>query len=150
MKQLNIILLGIIILLFSMPTVYAQSVPQGMKYQAVARNLSGEVMANQAIAIKIALQGNGANAGVHYTERHDVITNQFGLFSLVVGDGIVDQGDFANVPWSSEDIWMEVAIKNAGESSFSTISSSKLLAVPYAFHRVQRLPYLIRRLIILI
>jgi hypothetical protein len=27
----------------------------------------------------------------------------------------------------------EVAIKNAGESSFST-SSSKLLAVPYAFH----------------
>jgi hypothetical protein len=56
MKQLNIILLGIIIT-FSMPTVYAQSVPQGMKYQAVARSLSGEVMANQAIAIKIALQG---------------------------------------------------------------------------------------------
>jgi hypothetical protein len=47
-----------------------------------SKNLSGEVMANQAIAIKIALQGNGANT-VHYTERHDV-RNQFGLFSLVV------------------------------------------------------------------
>jgi hypothetical protein len=43
-----------------------QSVPQGMKYQAVARDLSGEVMADQAIAIKIALQGNGAKT-VHYT-----------------------------------------------------------------------------------
>jgi hypothetical protein len=53
-----------------MPTVYAQSVPQRMKYQAVARNLSGEVMADQAIAIKIALQGEWRDYG--YTEHHDV------------------------------------------------------------------------------
>jgi hypothetical protein len=29
---------------------------------------------------------------------------------------------------------MEMGLKNAGESGFATISSSKLLAVPYAFH----------------
>jgi hypothetical protein len=47
MKQLNIILLGIIISLLVCQQFSAQSVPQGMKYQAVARNLSGEVMAKQ-------------------------------------------------------------------------------------------------------
>ena len=31
-----------------------QSVPQGMKYQAVARDLKGQVMANQFIQLKIA------------------------------------------------------------------------------------------------
>jgi hypothetical protein len=53
-----------------MPTVCAQSVPQGMKYQAVARNPSGEVMANQAIAIKIALQWRDYGCPLH--EHHDV------------------------------------------------------------------------------
>jgi hypothetical protein len=48
-------------------------------------------------------------------------------------DGAVTQGDFNKIPWSSEDIWMEMGLKNAGESGFAT-SSSKLLAVPYAFH----------------
>jgi hypothetical protein len=28
-----------------------------------------------------------------------MITNQFGLFSLVVGEGLVDLGDFNKVPW---------------------------------------------------
>jgi hypothetical protein len=39
-----------------------------------------------------------ATTAVHYTEHHDV-TNQFGLFSLVVGEGLVDLGDFNKVPW---------------------------------------------------
>jgi hypothetical protein len=134
MKKITFILLGIVLFLLALPSVYGQSVPQGMKYQAVARDLAGEVMADQPISIKIALQGNDKSKMVHYIEVHDVTTNQFGLFSLVVGNGAVTQGDFNKIPWSSEDIWMEIGLKNAGESGFATISSSKLLAVPYAFH----------------
>lgn len=134
MKKITFILVGIVLFLLALPSVYGQSVPQGMKYQAVARDLAGEVMADQPISIKIALQGNDKSKTVHYIEVHDVTTNQFGLFSLVVGNGAVTQGDFNKIPWSSEDIWMEIGLKNAGESGFATISSSKLLAVPYAFH----------------
>ncbi|WP_018622690.1 hypothetical protein [Spirosoma luteum] len=114
---------------------FGQMVPRGMKYQAVARDLTGAVMANQEIALKINLTSPQAKGGqVHYSETHTVTTNQFGLFTLTVGEGKVGSGGFSAIPWSSEDIWMEVAIGDKGKSSFATLSSSKLLAVPYAIH----------------
>ncbi len=122
---------------FLSATVYAQKIPQGMKYQAVARNLSGEILVNQKISLKISLGGisSGSKSLVnYYSEAHDVITDQLGLFTLVIGEGKVQTGTFDKIPWSTEDIWMQVAIKDKGKTDFTTISNSKLLAVPYAFH----------------
>ncbi len=122
---------------FLAATVYAQKIPLGMKYQAVARNLSGEILANQEISLKISLGSfsTGSKSLVnYYSETHDVITDQLGLFTLVIGEGKVQSGTFNEIPWSTEDIWMQVAIKDKGKTDFSTISNSKLLAVPYAFH----------------
>lgn len=113
----------------------AQQVPQGMKYQAVARSLSGQVMANQPVTLKINLNSNLlGSTKIHYSETHTVTTNTLGLFDLTIGAGKVGAGTFKNVPWSSEDIWMEIAIQDGGKSGFSTVSNSRLLAVPYAFH----------------
>jgi hypothetical protein len=120
---------------FSLMVSFAQHVPQGMKYQAVARNLSGDIIANQPISLKINLvteQGNSST--VYYSEIHNVTTNQLGLFTLTIGEGEVQKGTFSSIPWSTEDIWMQVAIKDNGKADFVTISNSKLLAVPYAFH----------------
>lgn len=120
---------------FSLMISFAQHVPQGMKYQAVARNLSGDIIANQPISLKINLvteQGNSST--VYYSEIHNVTTNQLGLFTLTIGEGEVQKGTFSSIPWSTEDIWMQVAIKDNGKADFVTISNSKLLAVPYAFH----------------
>ncbi|MDQ6609908.1 MAG: hypothetical protein M3Y85_08820 [Bacteroidota bacterium] len=132
-RVLLLLLLG-----FSLsPAAYSQTVPKGMKYQAVARNLSGDVLANQKSTLKISLVtvGSGGKASaVYYSETHDVTTDLLGLFTLVIGEGKVQTGSFNKVPWSTEDIWMEVAIKDKNETNFSTISNSKLLAVPYAFH----------------
>lgn len=112
----------------------AQQVPQGMKYQAVARSLSGEVLANQPVTLKISLNSKVAgSSAVHYSETHSVTTNALGLFDLTIGAGKVGTGAFKNVPWSTQDIWMEIAIQDGG-NFFTTISSSRLLAVPYAFH----------------
>jgi len=122
---------------FLLSNADAQTVPNGMKYQAVARNLSGEVLANQKSTLKISLvtASSGAKVGAaYYSETHDVTTDLLGLFTLVIGEGKVQSGSFIKVPWSTEDIWMEVAIKDKGQTNFSIISNSKLLAVPYAFH----------------
>jgi hypothetical protein len=114
---------------------YAQQVPQGMKYQAVARNLKGEVLINEIISLQIRLtsqpQGNRIE---HYSEIHNVTTNELGLFSLVIGEGKGMPEKFRQVPWEQENIWMEVAIMDRNRSDFTIISNSRLLAVPYAFH----------------
>ena len=121
--------------LFLFSAAFAQSVPRGMKYQAVARDAKGQILANQNISLKITLlsEANG-NASNYYSEVHNVITNELGLFSLVIGEGDKETGDFTAVPWSTEDIWMKVSIKEGANSAFTEISNSKLLAVPYAYY----------------
>ncbi|MDB5198496.1 MAG: Legionella vir region protein [Chitinophagaceae bacterium] len=122
-------------ILFCAVLSFAQHVPQGMKYQAVARNLSGNVLVNQSITLKInLLTQDNMGSVIYYSETHAVTTNQLGLFSLTIGEGKIEKGKFADIPWSTADIWMQVAIKDKGQSDFMTISNSKLLAVPYAFH----------------
>ena len=131
MKKFSILLA----LCFSIIVSFAQHVPQGMKYQAVARNIAGNIIANQEISLKINLvtqQGN--NVTVYYSETHTITTNALGLFSITIGEGKIDKGTFASIPWSTADIWMQVAIKDKGKADFVTVSNSKLLAVPYAFH----------------
>ena len=114
--------------------VKAQGVPQGMQYQAVARNNKGEILANEPVSLKMSLLTQGLTNDVYYVENHNVITNQFGLFTLVIGEGSVENGTFNTIPWSTQNIWLQLSIKSKGQTSFTTISNSKLLAVPYAFY----------------
>ncbi|MCY7352733.1 MAG: hypothetical protein LH606_19085 [Cytophagaceae bacterium] len=131
MKKLSLLLFA----LLSLTVAQAQRAPRGMNYQAVARDLKGQVLADQTISLRInLLSGNTKATLVHYSETHDVTTNQFGLFTLVIGEGKTQAGVFDRVPWSTDDVWMEVGIREANKSNFAIISSSKLLAVPYAFH----------------
>src|SRR5688572_10144136 len=116
-----------VLFLLCCSAIYAQNVPQGMKYQAVARNLSGNVIANGEISLKISLLTGSKASTVHYSEVHTITTSPLGLFSLVIGEGKAEKGAFSTVPWSTDDVWMEVSIKEKGSSTFAVISNSKLL-----------------------
>ena len=128
------ILLCIIALILCIPAVTAQNAPQGMKYQAIARDLNGDVLSNQRVTLKINLQNGDEASTVYYSEFHESTTNKFGLFNLVIGNGKVSNGTFKSIPWSSQDVWMSISIMDEETEVFSTVSNSKLLAVPYAFH----------------
>lgn len=119
--------------LFFVQIGFGQSVPQGMKYQAVARNEKGQVMSNQDIQLRISLYSDPVKREIAYQEIHKIVTSELGLFSLSVGEGINFKGKFEDVPWSSEEIWMEVEVQTDDETDFITISDSKMLSVPYAF-----------------
>ena len=123
-----------LIIVLTTACFYAQSVPQGMKYQAVARDLSGNILANQQISLRIELNANVNANKLYYLETHNVNTNDFGLFSIVIGEGNTANGNFNAIPWSDDNIWMEVSIKAPNSRNFEIISNSKLLSVPYAFH----------------
>src|ERR1700712_2833026 len=96
------ILLLLIIVLLAFVKSYIQDVPVVMKYQAVARNTAGELLANRTITLRIELKGEPAKGSItYYSEDHQVTTNQFGLFDLVVGEGKSNSGIFTNIPWST-------------------------------------------------
>lgn len=112
----------------------AQTVPQGMKYQAVARDLNGKIMADQTLFVKITLYNDPVRRDISYVELHKINTGALGVFDLTIGGGQSLTGAFEKVPWSSEEIWIEVAIQTQDAQDYITISNSRMLSVPYAFH----------------
>lgn len=125
----------VILILISFVTTWSQSIPRGMNYQAIARNTNGQILAQENLNIKIYLfsQEYGRRAN-YYIETHTIQTNALGLFTVIIGEGILQEGEFDRIPWNKENIWLEVAVKNKNQTSFSTVSNSQLMAVPYAIH----------------
>lgn len=120
------------VILFSV-NIKAQS-PQAINYQAIARNAAGSVFVNQNVALRISVLSGSATGAVLYTERQTATTNQFGLFSLKIGTGVVLAGDFSSIPWSTANQWVLVEIDPQGGTNYTNIGASELLTVPYAFY----------------
>ena len=95
------ILLTCLLLLGSL-TVFAQSVPQGMKYQAVARSHDGNLLADRPVELRMSLYADAEQSGPPlYSEIHRATTNKLGLFDLTVGQGEALVGTFAKPPGAS-------------------------------------------------
>ncbi|MFT6709195.1 MAG: hypothetical protein ACJATF_004059, partial [Flavobacteriales bacterium] len=125
MKNLkNLYILFIALFIFSISAT-AQVVPSGMNYQAVARDLAGTIMANKNISLQVALVTDG-DKKFEYIEQHQIRTNELGLFTLVIGDGKASVGSFEEVPWSTNQVWIELSIDANGGSDFTLIHTSRL------------------------
>ena len=60
-------------------------VPDLFKYQSVARNAGGQTLVNSPVGIRVSIVEGSMTGNVVYTEEHNVVTNDFGLFNLNVG-----------------------------------------------------------------
>ena len=107
-------------------------VPQAFKYQAVARNASGEVLAGKSVTFLISiLQGSVIGTQV-YSELHSKTTNNFGLVDLDIGKGNSPTGSFESISWGGGTYFMKVELDPAGGSTYQTMGTIQLLSVPYA------------------
>jgi hypothetical protein len=109
-------------------------VPQKINYQAVARNSSGVILANQLTAVQISIRDGSPTAPIIYQENDTVRTNQFGLFTLAIGIGQVQIGTFANIDWSTGNKYIQVGFDPNGTTNFSNMGTTELLSVPYALY----------------
>ncbi len=106
----------------------------GINYQAVARDESGALIANQIIYLEVSLRSESAKGAIAYREVHRTTTNERGLFTLTIGKGTPLDGRFIEIPWSTNNIWLEIGLAEEAGEPFHVVGASKLLAVPYAFH----------------
>ena len=63
----------------------AQSVPNKINYQAIARDANGDVLDNQSLNVTIGILAGSPTGILKYEESHSVTTNQYGLFYLKIG-----------------------------------------------------------------
>lgn len=109
--------------------------PQAFKYQAVARNSSGEVLANQSVSFRISLLSGSDTGTPVYVETHTgKSTNEYGLINLEIGKGTPVSGSFLTIPWYNNSFYIKVEMDPAGGSSYTSVGTSQLLSVPYALH----------------
>jgi hypothetical protein len=111
-------------------------VPQGFNYQAVARNSVGVLLQNQQLGVKLSIHQGSASGTVVYSERHTPTTNQFGLFTVTVGEGSLLNGSFTTITWSSGVFWLQVELDVTGGIAYTDMGTSQLLTVPYAMYAV--------------
>jgi hypothetical protein len=110
-------------------------VPQGMNYQAIARDNSGNPILNTHICLRFTIHSGSGSGPIQYQETDTITTNGFGLVTIKVGMGNVIQGIFDTIPWNSGNQYMQAEIDmNGACSTWVDMGTSQLLTVPYAMY----------------
>jgi hypothetical protein len=107
--------------------LFAQA-PQGIPYQAVLRNADGTVMASSAANMVFMIHEGSATGTVIYQESHALTSNAQGLVTCVVGNGVVSQGNFANINWGSGTKFLHVMMGT------TDLGTQQMLSVPYSLY----------------
>lgn len=99
---------------------------QGIRYQAVARNASGLLMANETIQVRFSILQGSPTGTLSYRESHTATTNAYALFAVSIGQGSPEQGTFAGINWAAGAHFLNVEVNG------SDMGTTQLETVPYS------------------
>ena len=107
---------------------FAQA-PQQVKYQGVARDAAGAVIANGTLTVQFDIHTGSPTGTIVYTESHSgVTTNQFGLFSVNMGSVTAFPANLFGAGME----YLEVSVDFG--TGLTSMGTSQLLSVPYAIY----------------
>ena len=118
--------LFLLLFLFFISFFTFSQAPQGFNYQAIVRDASGSVRANEGVQFEFEIQDiSGASV---YSEAHTIVTNKYGLADgIIIGKGsTVD--NFSAIDWGSGVYYLHVKVDGVD------LGRSQLLSVPYALY----------------
>jgi hypothetical protein len=139
--QLNLMKKIISSILLAVVFCFANAqVPQTFNYQAVARNSAGNVLPNTLVSLRFAIHDSTCNGTLLYVETDSATTNQFGLFTIEIGNGSVVWGAFQNINWAVGAKYLSVELDAAGGTNYTFMGCSQMQSVPYALVAAKTLP----------
>ncbi|HDR68701.1 MAG TPA: tail fiber domain-containing protein [Bacteroidaceae bacterium] len=129
-------LTGVCILLIISVNQFSQ-VPQGFRFQAVARDHNHTIMVNRQIIVTVGILADSEEGELLWQEEHAETTNDLGLFTLVIckDDNTKTGGSatsLSDIPWGSGAHFMHLEI-DSGDGPVN-LGTQQLLPVPYAIH----------------
>ncbi|MBQ1698337.1 MAG: tail fiber domain-containing protein [Bacteroidales bacterium] len=146
-KFLNTI--GILALAATINTASAQTMPNTFSYQAVITTEDGSPVSNHEVTVEVSIkQGNdcenNSSCPVLWQELHSPTTNEFGSFSIEIGDSKAvnttggELSKYSDINWldtKKGNYYMQVRV-DFGEASYlngmTDLGTTKFSAVPYA------------------
>jgi hypothetical protein len=116
------------ILLLALSIMLCAQAPALIPYQAVARDASGQPLANTNVNARFTIHDGAATGASVWQELQTVSTNSLGLFSVQLGSSLTLSG----VNWADGSKFMQVEIDLG--SGFVDIGTQQMLSVPYALY----------------
>jgi len=137
-------ILFFISILFSFQNLIAQTQPSGILFQAVARDASNNAAANRTIYAIVEIREATSTGSTVYSESHQVVSNDEGIFNLIIGNGARLSGatKFDNLNWRSQIYFINLKVAIAPSlptpgwdlsKEYVDMGTSQIWAVPYAF-----------------
>jgi len=122
------ILLLVAIMLCCATAIFAQN--NKISYQAVVRDTANRLVANKTVTVTVNIFNGDAQTAA-YSETHtNVQTNYNGLFSLQMGNGTNQSGDWNAIQWKNARVTTAVSLDG---TELATLNMP-LTAVPYALY----------------
>ena len=116
--------------------ILGQTVPQGINYQAVARDNFKQELSDREIDVMFSIIFDNPVGTVVYREVHSKVkTSKYGVFSLVIGKGEPCGGtcsSFSDIAWETAGHYLKVEVKFSND--FIDMGTMQFLAVPYALY----------------
>jgi uncharacterized protein (TIGR02145 family) len=149
MKNLSVKLLLILCVISGLLNSAFAQAPEGIIYQAEARNNKGYTISNANLDVKITILQDDVNGTIVWEGLHNVTTNCFGVFVLVIGEGTSGYV-FEDIKWAEHLHFLNVQVKKTGtayngnhynswkrkpkNAVWVDMGTTQLLSVPYALH----------------
>lgn len=114
--------------IFLFALIIKAQVPQTINYQGVARDASGNPIANQTVGLQFNIS-TSANANFYNETQPSVQTNSLGLFSTKIG--LINPLPLTG--WQNLPAVMQISI-NINNTSFVSLGAQTLASVPYALY----------------
>lgn len=108
--------------------------PLGFNYQGVALTNAGTPVSNKVISLRISLIESQQLGSIRFQETHNVNTDAYGQFSVIIGNGQTTTGKMSDVQWSKFPYYMKVELDLNGGTAYVFVGTSQLLSVPYALY----------------
>jgi hypothetical protein len=132
MKTKKIILVAFTIILIGMTQA---QVPQGIPYQASARNSAGGPLTNQLVKIRFSILDSVVNGIVVYKETHLTTTNSLGLFNVNIGKGTPIINVFSSIFWNKNNKFLKVELDVSGlGNTYIDMGTQQMMSVPYSLY----------------
>jgi hypothetical protein len=116
--------------------------PNGMIYQAVARDGSGNLAVRRTIYVQTTVLKGSATGTIMYADEHKVNSNADAMFTVIVGQGTYLSGTFkklTDIPWDKDKYFFNLkicvapSIPGTGwKKKFVDIGTTQFWTVPYA------------------
>jgi hypothetical protein len=129
MKKITLAYLSLLIVICT-----SAQTPQALNYQAIARNSTGQIIPAQNIGVRFTIQ-DATGGTIYYQETQTTTTNNFGLFTLAIGNGTVVSGSMTAIDWGTGgNKMLKVEIAPQGGTNYTMQGTTQLLSVPYALY----------------